>query len=91
VKTFKSYADVPEAPLADVPSSEEKTSAWRSSKPVIDLKNCTRCYICWKYCPDMAIAINGEGWPEVKYDYCKGCGICAEECARDCIVMEKEV
>jgi len=91
MKTFKSYADVPEAPLADVPSSEEKTSGWRSNRPVVDLKNCTKCYLCWKYCPDVAIAINGEGWPEVKYDYCKGCGICAEECARDCIVMEKEV
>ena len=27
---------------------------------------------------------------EIDYDYCKGCGICAEECPADAIVMERE-
>lgn len=29
--------------------------------------------------------------PEVNYDYCKGCGVCANECPLDVIKMEREV
>jgi Pyruvate/2-oxoacid:ferredoxin oxidoreductase delta subunit len=28
--------------------------------------------------------------PETNYDYCKGCGLCAEECPVKCIKMEIE-
>ena len=91
MKTYKSYLDVPEAPIADVPSDVEKTSGWRTHKPVIDKSICTKCYLCWKYCPDAAITVDDEGWPNIRYDYCKGCGICVVECPKECIKMEKEV
>ncbi len=91
MKTYRSYADLPMSPIADVPSSEESTAGWRTHKPVIDLSKCTKCYLCWKYCPDAAIETDKEGWPTIRYQHCKGCGICAVECPKTCIDMEKEV
>jgi pyruvate ferredoxin oxidoreductase delta subunit len=37
----------------------------------------------------MSIEIEEE-FPVVNYDYCKGCGICAEECPTKCIAMVEE-
>lgn len=57
------------------------TGGWRSERPVWDAEKCTNCLICWVYCPDGAIKLNEEGKViGVDYDYCKGCGICAQEC-----------
>ena len=52
---------------------------------------CNLCDNCYIFCPDAAIT-RGEGDDSnrVNYDYCKGCGICVEECPRDAIVMEEE-
>lgn len=66
-----------------------KTGAWRSFKPVIDKAKCTKCLICWIYCPDMAVKRVGDG-VEIDYEYCKGCGICAAECPVKAIRMEEE-
>jgi len=34
--------------------------------------------------------VNPEGMYEIDLKYCKGCGICAEECARKAIRMVDE-
>ncbi len=31
-----------------------------------------------------------EGKAEINYDYCKGCGICSEECLVHAIKIERE-
>ncbi|OGS48530.1 MAG: hypothetical protein A3K68_00985 [Euryarchaeota archaeon RBG_16_68_13] len=82
--------DLPERPIAAVPSDVIKTASWRTFRPVIRLEACTKCYVCWKFCPDVAISIDSAGWPVVRLDYCKGCGICAEECRPKAIEMAKE-
>jgi 2-oxoacid:acceptor oxidoreductase delta subunit (pyruvate/2-ketoisovalerate family) len=82
--------DLPEVPLATVPSEAIKTASWRTFRPLIDLQKCTKCNICWKFCPDVAITIDSSGWPVVRLDHCKGCGICAEECWPGAIEMVKE-
>jgi len=46
--------------------------------------------MCWLYCPDAAIELDEDGFPHVNYDYCKGCGICANECPRKAIEMVRE-
>jgi pyruvate ferredoxin oxidoreductase delta subunit len=46
--------------------------------------------VCWKFCPDDAIAFDGVGFPVIRLDYCKGCAICAEECKPKAITMVKE-
>jgi len=58
-------------------------------KPVIDRDNCSKCYSCWKYCPDLSIDIVEE-YPAINYDYCKGCGICANECPKKSIKMVRQ-
>lgn len=65
---------------------KNKTSGWRALRPVIDYKKCTKCMLCWLYCPDNSISDKIE----VDYDYCKGCGICARECPVKAIKMVEE-
>lgn len=62
---------------------------WRTERPVVDQSKCTRCGICWLYCPDAAIEITEKG-AVINYDYCKGCGICATECPFKAITMVRE-
>lgn len=54
--------------------------AWSNFKPVIDYDGCTKCMICYVYCPDSAFTIDTKGFPVVDYDACKGCNICKTEC-----------
>ncbi len=51
---------------------------------------CDGCRNCWLFCPDVAITQLEERKFEVDYDYCKGCGVCAEECPRHVISIEEE-
>jgi pyruvate ferredoxin oxidoreductase delta subunit len=74
-----------------------KTGSWKVVHPVIDNKKCTRCGICWLYCPEGCFQIKKETErKDVKHrfvpnlDYCKGCTICAVECPFKAITMEKE-
>ncbi len=72
-----------------------KTGTWRSYRPVIDHEICTpskskkpSCFLCWLYCPEGVVK---RSIPVViDYDYCKGCGICAEECPSKAIKMVEE-
>lgn len=89
---WKSYKDLPPGPIA-VESTEgvNRTGGWRTSKPILDTKNCIRCTFCWKFCPEVAITFGDDGLPKVNYDYCKGCGICANECPKGCFKMVLEI
>jgi pyruvate ferredoxin oxidoreductase delta subunit len=68
-----------------------ETGSWRNVRPVIRNEDCIQCGICWKFCPDMSISEDSEGFPVVNLTYCKGCGVCAVECPKDCIEMVEEV
>jgi 2-oxoacid:acceptor oxidoreductase delta subunit (pyruvate/2-ketoisovalerate family) len=81
---------LPPSPIATESSATIQTASWRTFRPVIDLTRCTKCNICWKFCPDDAIGFDDRGYPVVRLGYCKGCGICAEECNPDAIAMVQE-
>ncbi|HKZ93292.1 MAG TPA: 4Fe-4S binding protein [Candidatus Bathyarchaeia archaeon] len=70
--------------------STSNTGSWRTFRPAINLEKCTKCRICWIYCPDACIELNPDNVPKINYEYCKGCGICAHECPMKIIVMERE-
>jgi len=52
---------------------------------------CNQCETCWLYCPDVCIQRHAQAAYEFDYTYCKGCGVCAQECPREAIVMEEEL
>jgi pyruvate ferredoxin oxidoreductase delta subunit len=77
------------------PGDAGKTGSWRVERPVIDLTRCTpakrgkaACHLCWLYCPDGVISKDIR--PQINLEYCKGCGICAEECPTGAITMIEE-
>lgn len=54
--------------------------------------SCFECDNCFGMCPDDAIKKLGPGLKfEIDYDYCKGCGICANECPAGSIDMIPEI
>jgi 2-oxoacid:acceptor oxidoreductase delta subunit (pyruvate/2-ketoisovalerate family) len=53
--------------------------------------NCFECDNCYGVCPDNAVIKLGDGQKfAINYDYCKGCGICANECPCGAIEMESD-
>jgi 2-oxoacid:acceptor oxidoreductase delta subunit (pyruvate/2-ketoisovalerate family) len=87
---FQSVADLPPMAMSLKSMAANPTGSWRNLRPVINYADCIRCFICWKYCPDVAIDLEGEDKPVINLTFCKGCGICAEECPKKCIAMTKE-
>ena len=67
-----------------------KTGGWRALKTVLDQSKCIKCLLCWFYCPEPAIKRHEDDSVEIDYDYCKGCGICANECPVKAIAMVEE-
>jgi pyruvate ferredoxin oxidoreductase delta subunit len=70
--------------------SSGKTGLWRLKRPEQDRAKCTRCLMCWLYCPEAAIGRDEHDNVFVRYDYCKGCGICETVCPVKAIKMVKE-
>ena len=71
-------------------SKANKTGSWRTNKPIFKHVTCNDCRICVMVCPDGVIfGEDKKYWADM--DFCKGCGICAEECPVKDIDMELEV
>jgi 2-oxoacid:acceptor oxidoreductase delta subunit (pyruvate/2-ketoisovalerate family) len=52
---------------------------------------CNDCENCYVFCPDISVLKNMRKLRHaINYDYCKGCGICFNECPRYAISMEEE-
>jgi 2-oxoacid:acceptor oxidoreductase delta subunit (pyruvate/2-ketoisovalerate family) len=76
-------------PAEDAP--HPRTGGWRTGlKPRVELDACVNCLLCWLYCPDAAIRVDGETFVGIDYDFCKGCEICAEICPAGAIDMVPE-
>ncbi len=81
-----------ELPLAGAVAPDEaprpRTGGWRTGlKPSVDLSRCVNCLLCWLYCPDSAVRLDGTTFTGFDLDYCKGCELCASVCPVDAIEM----
>ncbi len=85
---------MPEVPVTAIArpakGSAGRTGLWRTERPLIDSSKCVKCLLCWLYCPEGAITRGEDDSVEVDYEYCKGCGICANECPVKAIEMVPE-
>ncbi len=78
---------------------EYETGDWRSFYPITDEQKCIACGVCWIFCPEASRILvprknKGSALTPNFYDfdpkYCKGCGICAQECPTHAIKMAQE-
>ena len=71
----------------------DESSALYEARRCMSCGNCFACDNCYGVCPDNAvIKLEPTGAYQYEYDldYCKGCGICAEECPCGAIEMVPE-
>ena len=68
----------------------DENTALLEARRCLSCGNCFECDTCYGVCPDNAIMKLGPGYA-VNEDFCKGCGVCAEECPCGAIDMVKEV
>ena len=69
----------------------DETNALFEARRCLSCGNCFECDNCFGVCPDNAVIKLGPGLRfAFDYDFCKGCGICAEECPCGAIVMVPE-
>ena len=68
-----------------------ESNALFEARRCLSCGNCFECDNCYGVCPDNAVIKLGPGQRfEFNYDYCKGCGICAQECPCGAITMVPE-
>lgn len=89
---LKSWKELPCGAIIDDPKAvlDNKTGAWRSQRPCWSAEKCIHCLNCWIFCPDAAVMVKDGKVTGINYDYCKGCGICAEVCPPKTHAIEME-
>jgi len=69
----------------------DETNAQYEARRCLSCGNCFECDNCYGVCPDNAVIKLGPGDRfKFNYDYCKGCGVCAQECPCGAIKMVPE-
>ena len=69
----------------------DETNALYEARRCLSCGNCFECDNCYGVCPDNAVIKLGAGERfRFNYDYCKGCGMCAQECPCGAIAMVPE-
>ncbi len=80
-----------ETTFEEVVGGLDESNALFEARRCLSCGNCFECDNCFGVCPDNAVIKLGAGNRyRFNYDYCKGCGICAEECPCGAIRMEAE-
>jgi 2-oxoacid:acceptor oxidoreductase delta subunit (pyruvate/2-ketoisovalerate family) len=81
------------ATFDEVHGGLNETNALFEARRCLSCGNCFACDNCYGVCPDNAVIKLEEGGAygyAIDLDYCKGCGICAEECPAGAIAMTDE-
>jgi len=90
---IKGLKELPASPVSKPrkASMGAPTGTWREHRPTLNKEKCEKCMLCWLYCPDGVITIDEDKYPIFDYEYCKGCGICVQECRFEAIELVREV
>ncbi|TAJ77225.1 MAG: FAD-binding protein [Gallionellaceae bacterium] len=92
-KTVRPVLDIirRQSTFEEVQGGLDETTALFEARRCLSCGNCFECDNCYGVCPDNAVIKLGPGKRfEFKYDYCKGCGLCVEECPCGAIKMVTE-
>jgi 2-oxoacid:acceptor oxidoreductase delta subunit (pyruvate/2-ketoisovalerate family) len=97
------YADAPktvrpmleivrrQSTFEEVQGGLDETNALYEARRCLSCGNCFECDNCYGVCPDNAVIKLGPGKRfKFNYDYCKGCGVCVQECPCGAIKMVPE-
>jgi len=77
--------------FAEVVGDLTEENALFEARRCMSCGNCFECDNCYGVCPDNSVRKLGPGQGfEFKYDYCKGCSLCATECPCGAIKMVAE-
>jgi len=69
----------------------DESTALYEARRCMSCGNCFECDNCFGVCPDNAVIKLGPGKGfKINLDFCKGCGICVQECPSGSIVMIPE-
>ena len=75
----------------EVAGGLNESNALFEARRCLSCGNCFECDNCYGVCPDNAVIKLGPGLRfRFNYDFCKGCGLCAEECPCGAIDMVPE-
>ena len=90
---LSSWRDLPAGGrVSPATAPQPHTGGWRTGLlPEVELSACVNCLLCWLYCPDSAIEVDGDVLGRIDYRYCKGCELCVEVCPVGAIAMVSEV
>jgi len=75
--------------FAEITGGLDQTAAAREASRCLSCGVCFQCDNCWHFCPDAAVIKQGAAY-QVDYNFCKGCGICVQECPCGHIDMRME-
>jgi 2-oxoacid:acceptor oxidoreductase delta subunit (pyruvate/2-ketoisovalerate family) len=89
VPELRTWRELPPAGVVRPEETERpRTGGWRTGlKPAVTLELCINCLLCWLYCPDSAIELDGTTFTGFDYDVCKGCELCSVVCPVGAIEM----
>jgi NADPH-dependent glutamate synthase beta subunit-like oxidoreductase len=92
-KTMRPMLDIirRQSTFEEVQGGLDEGNALFEARRCLSCGNCFECDNCYGVCPDNAVTKHGPGKRfDFKYDYCKGCGMCAQECPCGAIAMVPE-
>ncbi len=79
------------ASFEEVETGFDKETALDEAGRCFRCGRCTLCKNCIVFCPDISTSVSGDNTGiDIDYDYCKGCGICAQECPGAFIAMKRD-
>ncbi|MGB0723028.1 MAG: NAD(P)-binding protein [Gammaproteobacteria bacterium] len=79
----------------EITATLDRVTIEAEARRCLSCGNCMACDNCWTLCPDQAVLKTRDQCSDgshyvFDYDYCKGCGLCAEECPCGYIDMVAE-